>query len=324
MRQIILGTDEAGYGPNLGPLVVSLTAWEAPSGDLSCLFEPLKNEGIHIGDSKKLYHGGSLVALETGVLVPLQHLVSTASKGMEYSMFVSCLSQRHKVHKGVELPDTPWCPSCLCAKEKHRLERNVLEEQIDSLTKKFAAVLQQHQIQLLDMQYRSVEPEEFNQLIDRFHSKGTLLSHITLRLITDQLAKLVRDGNDLPVLILCDKHGGRNHYLDILTEFFPGEFIQTIQQSRERSVYRLTSEGQLLEFQFLAKGESQFPIALASMLSKYQRELAMERFNAFWQSHVPDLQPTAGYPEDAKRFKEQIADAQEKLAIPDAKLWRKR
>ena len=28
----LIGTDEAGYGPNLGPLVISATAWEAPDG----------------------------------------------------------------------------------------------------------------------------------------------------------------------------------------------------------------------------------------------------------------------------------------------------
>ena len=28
----LIGTDEAGYGPNLGPLVISATLWEAPDG----------------------------------------------------------------------------------------------------------------------------------------------------------------------------------------------------------------------------------------------------------------------------------------------------
>jgi hypothetical protein len=60
------------------------------------------------------------------------------------------------------------------------------------------------------------------------------------------------------------------------------------------------------------------------MLSKYHRELAMIRFNEFWQSHVPDLQPTAGYPVDAQRFKRQIAAAQKKLGIADESLWRKK
>ena len=286
MRQILLGTDEAGYGPNLGPLVASLTAWEADSENLSFLLEPLKKEGLLIGDSKKLYHGGSLAALETGVLVPLRTL-----------------------RKNV--PPT--------ANDEEKMIR---------LAAKFEATLQQHQVRLLDMKYRVVEPKEFNQLVDRFVSKGTVLSHLTLRLIVAQLEKLAQKKNSLPVLVLCDKHGGRNRYLDLLTEFFPGDFIQTIRQSRESSVYRWTSTEKeperSLEFRFLAKGESQVPIALASMLSKYQRELAMIQFNAFWQSHVHDLSPTAGYPEDAKRFKEQIADAQQKIGIADEDLWRKR
>ncbi len=28
----LLGTDEAGYGPNLGPLVISASVWEVPDG----------------------------------------------------------------------------------------------------------------------------------------------------------------------------------------------------------------------------------------------------------------------------------------------------
>jgi len=280
---IILGTDEAGYGPNLGPLVVSLTTWTADSDDLSSLFNPLKQEGILIGDSKKLYHGGSIATLEAGVLVPLRSLQKTV----------------------VPIAND--------------------ENDLDGLVQKFEAVLQHHRIRLLDMQYRSVEPTEFNRLLDRFDSKGTLLSDVTLRLIADKITTLTQNNKDVSsVLILCDKHGGRNHYLDLLTEFFPGEFIQAVQEGRERSIYRLTFEGWRLEFRFLAKGESHLPIALASMLSKYHRELAMIQFNAFWQSHVPDLEPTAGYPEDARRFKQKIASVQQKLGITDESLWRKR
>jgi len=275
---IIFGTDEAGYGPNLGPLVVSLTVWKADTDDLSPLFAPLEKAGISIGDSKKLYHGGSLDTLETGVLVPLRFL------------------KRSVVPVASD------------------------EERLALLVPRFEEILRQYQVRLLDMQYRSIEPEEFNRLVDRFGSKGSLLSDATLRLIADRLATFTQDN----VLVLCDKHGGRNRYLDILTECFAGEFIQVVQEIRECSVYRLISEGRQWEFRFLAKGEAHLPIALASMLSKYHRELAMLRFNAFWQFHVPDLQPTAGYPEDAKRFKRQIAATQEKLGIADESLWRKR
>ena len=282
MRHILLGTDEAGYGPNLGPLVVSLTVWEVPCVDMSPLYEPLKKEGILIDDSKKLYHGGSITTLEAGVLVAMQSL-------------------KQKI--------TP-------------LANDI--ETINRLTETFEVILQQHQMRLLDVQHRSVYPLEFNQLLDRFDSKGTLLSQVTLRLIADKISQLIQENRSLPILVLCDKHGGRNHYLDLLTEFFPGEFIRTVQQSRNCSAYRLTLSECPVEFRFLAKGESHLPIALASMLAKYHREWAMTQFNAFWQSHVPDLLPTAGYPEDAKRFKQQIADAQKRLGISEESLWRKK
>jgi len=289
MKQIILGTDEAGYGPNLGPLMVAVTAWEADlaetrSGGLTFLFDPLEREGIVIGDSKKLYHGGSMAALEASLLATFRSLNNNPA-----------------LKSAVPIANDA--------------------EKIDQLAAGFETVLQLHQVRLLDMQYRAVEPEEFNQLLDRCSSKGALLSEATLRLIAGQLEKLPPGGD---ILILCDKHGGRNYYLDILSGFFPGEFIQVVQQSRLGSIYRLTSAHRRLEFRFLAKGESQLPIALASMLAKYQRELAMIQFNKFWQSHLPDLQPTAGYPEDAKRFKQQIAEVQKQLGITDTSLWRRK
>ena len=66
------------------------------------------------------------------------------------------------------------------------------------------------------------------------------------------------------------------------------------------------------------------PVALASMTSKYLREAAMRPFNEFWCARVPGLKPTAGYPVDSRRFKQQIAAVQQELAIDDQILWRSR
>ena len=60
------------------------------------------------------------------------------------------------------------------------------------------------------------------------------------------------------------------------------------------------------------------------MASKYLRELAMLAFNDYWRSRVPNLQPTAGYPQDAKRFRAEIAEVQRQLHIADRVLWRDR
>ena len=95
----LIGTDEAGYGPNLGPLVVSATVWEAPDdvrGD--DLFELLREtivatprqakggDGprVAMADSKALYKpGGGLKHLERGLFAALAVLYPLAIVDLE-------------------------------------------------------------------------------------------------------------------------------------------------------------------------------------------------------------------------------------------------
>src|SRR5262245_30812028 len=79
----VLGTDEAGYGPNLGPLCIAASAWQLPDDAPSDgLYDRLASvvasklaEGcqkVKIADSKVLYKAaGTLHLLERGVLVAL-------------------------------------------------------------------------------------------------------------------------------------------------------------------------------------------------------------------------------------------------------------
>ena len=76
---------------------------------------------------------------------------------------------------------------------------------------------------------------------------------------------------------------------------------------------------------FLRKGRVQcLPVAAASMLSKYLREMLMRRFNAFWKIHVPDLTPTAGYYNDGLRFLRDIQAKRSEMQIVDDFLVRSR
>src|SRR5207249_618617 len=95
-------------------------------------------------------------------------------------------------------------------------------------------------------------------------------------------------------------------------------FVFRLKESAELSIYRIGP----MEFRFQPRAESLFPVALASMVSKYIRELAMHRFNRFWSEKIPGLKPTQGYFADAHRFREEIAEEQRRLDIPDHQLWR--
>jgi hypothetical protein len=127
-----------------------------------------------------------------------------------------------------------------------------------------------------------------------------------------------------PISLVCDKHGGRNRYGPLLSAHFPEWLVEVRGEGRERSIYRFGPPERRVEVCFRTKGESCLAVALASMASKYLRELAMRAMNDYWCSRVPGLRPTAGYPQDAGRFHTDIAAAQTKLRIADRVLWREK
>lgn len=301
---IVIGTDEAGYGPNLGPLVISATAWSVPKESIfSKLVRDLAAKKIRIDDSKKIYRGGdTLLALEEVVLPALQLFRIWPDQ----YVLTTC-------ELPLEGPNGFPGPPMMFGKVRKLVDNQIaLKETLDRLD-----------IKLLALRSRSIFPAEFNWLLELHDSKGSLLSTATLRLVMELLAGSVAKTNE-PVLVLCDKHGGRNRYLDLLTNNFPGEFFQVVTEGREKSVYRTVNSNRPIEFRFLAKGDSETPVALASMVSKYLRELAMIRFNEFWRSRIPDLASTAGYPVDARRFKNEIDAVQRELEIDDDMIWRRR
>jgi hypothetical protein len=163
----------------------------------------------------------------------------------------------------------------------------------------------------------AIFPHDFNQRLTECDGKGALLSHSTLGLLSELLQNVSE-----PTLVVCDKHGGRNRYGPLLQHFFPDCFVETHNESRACSTYRWGPPLRRVEVRFLAGGESFLPSALASMTAKYLREQAMAAFNAFWQRQVPGLRPTAGYPQDARRFWDDIRAAQKELGISEAELWR--
>src|SRR5262249_28449837 len=84
LMPFLIGTDEAGYGPNLGPLTVTATVWEIADGvDAVTLYKhcrkhaPAKMERaakhrVVWADSKEVYKSGNgLDQLERGVLAAL-------------------------------------------------------------------------------------------------------------------------------------------------------------------------------------------------------------------------------------------------------------
>lgn len=321
----VIGTDEAGYGPNLGPLVIVATLWRTaddlpPAGFDECLQRNIdrgeriggaSGEGnrLVIADSKQVYHaGGSLAVLESGVLsaVATWSDLPKTGRALWASLAPGAMSQI------AELP----CQDTFDVELPTQSDIDVIDKHIRTLREAFAT----GQVCLERIAATALFPAEFNRRAEEVDSKGTVLSVATISLIAELLDSI----DDGPVAIVCDKHGGRNRYGELLQQQFPDAWIEVRRESRPASIYRFGSPARRVEICFRSSGEQHAAAALASMTAKYLRELSMAAFNRFWRQHLPQVRPTAGYPLDARRFKAAIADVQRELKIDDQLLWRSR
>lgn len=326
----LIGVDEAGYGPNLGPLVVSASVWQIPGQHTnSDLYELLDGavtatvpgaadssddsapSRVIIADSKVIYRAGQgLRELESNLFATLGLYCSIPTSWEQ-------LWQQLAPSSLVERDAAPWHEGF-----ETSLPIAADPQEISQRNKTLRQVADQNEVRLIAVTSRAVFPARFNHLADRDNSKGTALSFLSIELLEEMLSALP-DGDDA-CLVLCDKHGGRNRYSPLLQQQFPETLVTVHGESRPLSTYRFDYRVRPVEVRFQARGEKFLPTALASMASKYLRELAMRAFNHFWCARVPNLRPTAGYPVDARRFKREIELTQAALGIDDAILWRTR
>ncbi|MEX2307683.1 MAG: hypothetical protein WD738_08835 [Pirellulales bacterium] len=365
---ILIGMDEAGYGPHYGPLVVAATAWEVPEegfaghdsddgevasagGELGGgtatavrrakrqsrhdgvdLYRLLRNivaksaseRRIAIADSKLLYHpGNGLRQLERGLHAVLQTMQQ--SLGCWSAIVRFCEADPDGHHQRVCWPDGFDCS----------LPVDAALDELARLAARFSRTCGATGVRPLAIRARLVFPEQFNDLVAYYDSKGEALSHVTVGLLRELMDVIcpsaVIDG--LPpsafrpppsIYAVCDKHGGRNFYTALLQHHFSEHWIEPVFESHAVSRYEWGPPEARVRVTFRVNGETFMPTALASMTAKYLRELAMRAFNEFWCARVPDLRPTAGYYRDSWRFKKEIAAKQRELGIDDHVLWRNR
>ncbi len=318
---VVVGVDEAGYGPLLGPLVVSATAFElsAETAD-RCLWKVLRESvepsaravsgRIPILDSKKLYkRKDGIRRLERSVLATV-----AAWRGLPPSL-ASLL--------GLVCPATvqllqgyPWY-----RESDPALPVDADPGGIRIATHRLAKDLERQGVRIAGCWSEVLLEGHFNRLIGSTHNKAVVLLGLTLRLV--QRVADAFPGSELRVFI--DKQGARDHYGPVLMRAFEGRRLRIVGEGSDYSAYELTTEAAPWRVQFEQSGESlHLPVALASMLSKYIRELLMTCFNGFWSRQVPGIRPTAGYYQDGQRFVQAIQPHLQRLGIERDLLVRKR
>jgi ribonuclease HII len=315
---ILAGIDEAGFGPLLGPLVVSCSALAVPPELLEAdLWQALRRSlgktrkhlagRLLVADSKKAFsREQGLGHLERTVLAALQVMgVETRNLASLLAALGSdCLPR---------LAEYPWfqrLQECCLAAEPADLK---IAAQV------FADDLQAHGAKLVCLRSSCLDVAYYNTMVERVKNKAQVLFIAVTQLIQGLLDQFPDDD----VRILVDRQGGRAHYRENLRRSFPGMDLRIVQEGDETSIYEMRRGSRLVRLSFEVKADDLYlPVALASMVSKYLRELLMECMNNYFVALDANLKPTAGYWKDGTRFVEELRQRLPDLLVDNHRLIR--
>lgn len=312
MALLIAGIDEAGYGPRLGPLSVGMSLFRvrdwSPGDAAPCLWKLLKSgvcrkasdtrKRVPIADSKQLKLANDnqkhhpLVHLERGVLACLRSLECAPRTDSDLLGWLGACLEEHPWYAGSSI-DLPLGQS---------------EGQIAIAAGRAAGALEAAGVEILEMRCLAVGERAVNRAIDEQGSKAEATAAALGEHLRRVFARPLAEGEHLRVV--CDQLGGRTMYEGLIARELPGAAVEALVEGNERSRYRVTGPGGHAGavVQFMPEAESaHMPVALASMIAKLVRELAMMRFNRYWCGRCPELKPTAGYYGDAGRWLREAA-----------------
>jgi len=315
---ILAGIDEAGFGPLLGPLVVSSCAFSVGPELVEKDLWPLLRKSVGktrkglrgrllVADSKKAYkRAEGLGHLERTVLAVLGTLGERPGDLQALLSFL-CPDSAPRVW------EYPWYEKA----RSHPVPAEKADTRIAS--KVFGEDTAGAGANLVGLTCHCLDVAYYNTMIQHVKNKAQVLFVTSTQL----MQKLLDRYGDEDLHILIDRQGGRVHYREHLLRSFAGMELRIVQESERRSAYELRRGSRLVHVSFeVGADDHHFPVALASMASKYVRELLMASVNRHFAGLSSDLKPTAGYWKDGLRFLEDLRKLRPEVPIDRHRLVR--
>jgi ribonuclease HII len=282
---ILVGIDEAGYGPILGPMVVSLTAFSLPEKLLSADLWRVLNKSV----SRKTRKSAGRLIIDDSKKVHRRHTDNEVlARGV-----LSCLKALEQAPASVGELLEVLCPDCVGRLNEYPWYQDLWATKLNSDASDLAIAsrvlsenLQSQGVRLVAMRSCCLDVAHYNKMVTASRNKA--------RVLFSGISGLIKDAYDsLPELnmqVIVDRQSGRLRYTPALRLSFTDMQLEVLREDKNTSSYELSKDDRRMRLHFVVDADEKFlPVSLASMMSKYVRELLVGCVNRYFMNFHKEL-----------------------------------
>lgn len=243
----VIGIDENGLGPILGPFIIS--GIKLKVNEPIFFHSKLENlqTKIKIDDSKEIFKRGEVWTYSKGEIISLSILRT--------------FSFAEIIEKYVKLLITDFEKDFYIQNYKLPIWAKYISEDINIKEK----------INFINYRAFAVFPRVFNDMLKNMHK-----FQLGIKLFIELANELSSSEYNI---VMCGKVGGYTYYLKPFSILGIRKY-EIIKETKGHSAYRISYMDKIFEFHFLMDGDKvYYPIAIASIIGKYLREIFMKSLN---------------------------------------------
>lgn len=298
---IVVGVDENGLGPQLGPLIATAVTVEVVDYDAAGLREVAMRAGI--GDSKQTTGFGQMAVGESLALAVVESLTGNVPKDMDALLDALSIDSVAILRAPCPATSATQCWSEALALPVFGGEVNLGRTMLAALAKEGVRL------------HRARTAVHCAGRLNRDFAQGISKLVVDLSLF-ERLVLDARGAVSEDVLAHCGMVGGMRKYPGYFRHFDPAH-ATPLSEVRGTVAYAVAGVGEV-RFEVSAD-DNHMVVSLASMIGKYVRELSMERQNRFYARNDATLPTPSGYHDPVTaRFVTQSEALRRKLDIADA------
>ena len=302
---LLVGIDENGLGPRLGPLIVTaVTARCEGKGEKLANGPPGKSFRTRLGDSKDLVaHGNS--SLGEAWARAIAGLTGRGKEATTPDALVAAMCIDGPITLRSRCPSAHEAQCWSAESETFTAEAKTLAGVTKDLER-----LAAKGVTIARVDVAVVCTERLNDAVVRGLSRFVVDLHTM-----ERLALTVRGASNEDLSATCGKVGGYNRYGD---HFGPlsGRLHAIVTEGRARSEYQFPGLGRMA---FVRDADAtNLLVGMASLVGKWVRDLLMDRVVRYHRLHNENLPAASGYHDPVTtRFIEATALSRKTRGLPD-------